>query len=473
MSRSNAPRLFKSSGQRARHRVAPSLPQGPNRVENGADGGSVVAPSTPLLKTGAVRCSTGRRCGCGLTFASLLLAACGGSTERVGSTSAQGGGEGGGASAATGGETLDSGTGGATSATDGESIEFVIPLSPRDEGALSFLLVEDETTGEATPDGEPVVRLAVGEGYPDTMLFELSSLLLLSDLTPLAATEFTIEAATPDGVGVEAIVAGNDVLELSVHEPGTYSVELDLAAAFEAGSATQDFRVEVSVLAIQVAGAEWSTCTGPLYLVSGSPMGSSRLYPLEKNGNPFAPRNTAFDRGADIIVSARAGTRIEAPAGLDSLVVTGPSQTIQVRSNYGEVAAFELVQAEQVDSISPSFQSDQGGARGGGTSLRSGGEHAVDLTAAPYISVFPGARIGGEIVCGGPDEALFELRSTTPEVCSIQRDGCAVRGCLTGRYVPAIANIIAAGTCNLELEAPTLDHGNGLSASFSVEIKAL
>jgi hypothetical protein len=202
-------------------------------------------------------------------------------------------------------------------------------------------------------------------------------------------------------------------------------------------------------------------------------MGSSRLYPLDENGNPFAPRNTAFDRGADIIVSARAGTRIEAPAGLDSLVVTGPSQTIQVRSNYGEVVAFELVQAEQVDSISPSFQSDQGGARGGGTSLRSGGEHAVDLTAAPYISVFPGVRIGGEIVCGGPDEALFELRSTTPEVCSIQRDGCAVRGCLTGRYVPAIANIIAAGTCNLELEAPTLDHGNGLSASFSVEIKAL
>jgi hypothetical protein len=202
-------------------------------------------------------------------------------------------------------------------------------------------------------------------------------------------------------------------------------------------------------------------------------MASSRLYPLDEEGNPFEPRNTAFDRGADLIVSARQGTRIEAPAGVDSLVVTGPSQTIDIRSNYGPVASFELIQPEDVDRIAPSFMSSEGGARGGSTGVAPGGTLALDLATRPYVSVFPGAHFGDTHLCGGPDPALFQLRSTTPEVCTIEEDGCAVRGCLTNGYVPAIANVIAAGNCSLELEAPTLNHSRGLSTSFSTNFEAL
>jgi hypothetical protein len=235
------------------------------------------------------------------------------------------------------------------------------------------------------------------------------------------------------------------VVAFKVLEPGTHQVQLDLSATFEGESEPIELSVNVTVLALRVAGAEWSHCSAPVYLVSGSPMGSSRLTPFDEEGNPFEPLNADFDRGADVIVSARAGTLVEAPAGLDSLVVTGPSQTVRVRSNYGELASFELIQPAQIDGISPSLQSDQGGARGGGTGVRSGSTHAVDLTAAPYLSVYPGARFGETFTCGGPDPALFELRSTTPEVCSIQPNGCRVRGCLTSRYVPAIANVIAEG----------------------------
>lgn len=365
------------------------------------------------------------------------------------------------------------GAGGTSSTADPELVEYVIPISPVEEGALSFNLVEDEATGELKQDGEAHLRFAVGEGYPDTMRFALGSMLVRPDWELLAPTAFALEAATPDDDGVEAMVAAPDELELKVIEPGTHHVRLDLVVEFESVAEPIELGVDVTVLAIAVAGVEWSTCSAPVYLVSGSPMGSSRLNPLDEAGIAFEPYNTAFDRGADIIVSAQAGTRIEAPAGIDSLVVTGPSQTVRLRSNYGEVSTFELIQPGEIDNLAPRLHSDQGGARGGGTSLDSGDTHAVDLTAAPYLFVFPGPHIGDTFLCGGPDETLFELRSTTPEVCPIQPDGCRVRGCLTSRYAPAIANIIAAGTCNLELDAPALNGGNGLSASFSVEIEAL
>lgn len=155
----------------------------------------------------------------------------------------------------------DSGAGGAPSNADAELTEFVIPLSPRDEAWLSFMLVEDEATGERRLDGESVVRLAVGEGYPDVMRVGISSALLLPDWEVLPGKELTIEAATSDGDGVEAIVLDSTTLELRVHEPGTHHVWLDLVAAFEAGGASIDFRAEVTVRALEVAGAEWSNCS--------------------------------------------------------------------------------------------------------------------------------------------------------------------------------------------------------------------
>jgi hypothetical protein len=76
------------------------------------------------------------------------------------------------------------------------------------------------------------------------------------------------------------------------------------------------------------------------------------------------------------------------------------------------------------------------------------------------------------MICAGPDPSLFELRSSTPDVCTIDPNGCANRGCANADYVPAIANIVASGTCQPDLEAPTLNHGAGLKKSFSLHIEA-
>jgi hypothetical protein len=141
-----------------------------------------------------------------------------------------------------------------------------------------------------------------------------------------------------------------------------------------------------------------------------------------------------------------------------------------VRSNFGPITTFELIQPEQIDRTEPSLQANQGGGRGGGSGVASGGELRVDLTQEAYLFVFPGARFSDNHLCAGPDPTLFELRSTTPEVCVIDPDGCATLGCYTSACVPATANILAPGTCTLELEAPTLNHGAGLSHRFTVDI---
>lgn len=359
----------------------------------------------------------------------------------------------------------------APEADDAESIEFVIPVSPVDQGAIVLYANEDGAPSNLVPAEDPVVRLAFGEGYPDLMHFQLGSMLLASGGELLVSTSLTIESVVSDGDGI-AVSLLSDGLELEILRAGSYRLALDVTAEFDDG-VTKSLAAGVQLQVIEVAGVSWSTCTGPLYVVSGSPLSSSRLYPLDTDGAVFEPRNAAFDQGAELIVEALPGTRIEAPAGVDSLVVTGPSQTVEVRSRFGPVASLQLIQPEDVDQIEPTFMSSEGGTRGGSTAVRHGGELALDLSTLPFVSVHPGARFGGMGLCGGPNPALFRLRSTTPEVCTIEENGCATRGCLTSGYVPTIANVIATGTCNLELDAPTLNQGRGLSESFSTTFKAL
>jgi len=356
-----------------------------------------------------------------------------------------------------------------------DPVEVLIPVDPREEGALALDLNEDAMTGKLAPAADLQVRLAFGAEYPDTMSLALSSTLFFAKSAPVAATAFALESVTAvgDEPGVEASVGGDHQLRLTVHEAGVHLLKLELAAEFGEAARRATYTFLVTVEARQVAGAEWSTCSDPVYVVSGSPPSSSRLFPLDESGVVFEPANTSFDRGADIIVRAVAGTVIEAPAGIDSLTITGPSQTVQLRSNYGEVASIHLIQPGEIDGIQPTFYSDQGGARGGGIGLISGGTIAVDLSKSPYISVFPGARFGKAPVCSGPDAALFQLSSLTPTVCAIQPDGCKIRGCLTRWYAPAVATMVATGHCELVLEAVKLDHGAGLTKHFSVDIEAL
>lgn len=355
-----------------------------------------------------------------------------------------------------------------------DDVQFLVPIAPVREGALLLDISEDAATGQLTPNPDLRLRLAFGKGYPDAMSFALSSI-LFSDSGPVPASAFVLESAIPRQKvnGIEASVGEDNDLRLKVYDAGIHLVELAVRAEFAEAAPSALYTFPLTVAARAVAGVEWSTCLAPIQIVSGSRPTSSRLNPLDDAGIPFEPLNTMFDRGADIIVRARAGSRVEAPSGLDSLTVTGPSQTVSLRSNYSELTSFQLIQAEEIDSLQPSFICDQGGPKGGSAGLKPGGAIALDLKKSPYISAFPGARAGGRALCGGPDPKLFELRSATPKVCAIEPDGCAVRGCKTREYVPAVAAVLAPGRCELELSAPTLAQGAGLAASFFIDIGAL
>lgn len=409
---------------------------------------------------------SGRRTSLWLVF--VLCSGCGGAaTDSRGHGGGSGGFGGSGSSEGGDAEELD-----LIPVAEG-GVELLIPLSPVDETAHALTFTGSDVNGPIASDEPAELRLAFGEEYPDTIRLHVNAILIATSGTWFPSVPLVIDSAVFEGEGLEVRALESDVIELEVHEAGTHEVALSGSVVFEEGGEPLEYTSFLLVDAREVSGAEWSSCSFEKFFVSGAPLGHSRIYALDQEGNTFGPHNATVGRPADIFVEATGGTTITASGGLQTVVITGPSQTVHLASNYGYVDSFELIQPGEIDSIEPSFYFDQGGARGGGTRIPSGGSIELDLTEQPYISVFPGANHQGTPLCGGPDPDLFHLRTNTPDVCTIQEDGCAVRGCSTSEYVRSTANVVGEGTCTLELEAPSLDGGNGLSASYSVEIQAL
>lgn len=352
-------------------------------------------------------------------------------------------------------------------------VELLVAHVPVDDSSFFLTLSGDAESGPLASDAPTEVRLAFGEEYASTIRFVVGASLVVPEGSILFGSNLVIDTVTVEGDGINVTPVSDDELELLVREAGAHRLTVEGRAAFVQGDAVRPFTGEVLVDARQVGGAEWDPCSFEQYFVSGAPLGRWRVYALDEEGRPFEPSNATVGRPADVIIKAKGDTTITATGGMESVVITGPSQTIHLFSNHGEMQTFELIQPSEIDSLDPTFYFDQGGTRGGGTGVRSGGEIELDLSLSPYISVHPGARYQGTPLCGGPDPHDLVLRSTTPEVCIIQENGCAERGCATEVHVRSIAEVVSEGVCTLELEAPSFNGGEGLSTSYTVEVHSI
>lgn len=426
----------------------------------------------------------------------VMVLACGGQSQRSSPGAARGGTGGvtgvsgtsgtsgsstsGGASTSGGSSTAgSSGTGGAGAAGTsggvggtGEELAaeetLVIPLRPLDANSLSLALPVG-----SDPEASPApLSLALGDGYPRVVRFDFEqSYWADPNAWYEAAPRLTLTGVTTRDDGIDARVGDAKTLEIEIQEVGDFAVYLELLwTPLEPGEPTATtFTKKVMVQVRRMGGMNWEPCSDEsAVVVSGAGFRSAHVEPVDEDGAGFYPANASYARPVTVSVHARPGTKLSTQDGLALLVVEGPEQSVEVRSEQGDAFRFDLIEPESIDALSASFHLDGPWTRGS-SEIESGSVVAVPLSRGPgRIFVVPEVEFEGRKVCSPASPDWFALASNTPNTCPIAEEPVCAEGCFL-TALPNGATALASGACELSLEAASFDGGRGLSTGLSME----
>lgn len=199
---------------------------------------------------------------------------------------------------------------------------------------------------------------------------------------------------------------------------------------------------------------------------------------VDADGGEFSPRNATATHPIALELVADADTELALRApddGLAALVVSGAPGPVSVRALDEEQHVVELVARADIDVIDVRFSLL--GNAGGPTPLESGqtyGENGWARTTSSIGIASSGMTVDGAQICTAPSGAGFVLESDTPANCIV----FDALGHGVGPYgeqvfdlaVPLSADVMASGTCVLQLDGPEYDGGAGFSAELDVEI---
>ncbi len=138
--------------------------------------------------------------------------------------------------------------------------------------------------------------------------------------------------------------------------------------------------------------------------------------------------------------------------GLYSLIVQGPDQIITVRSRYGELFSFNLINAAHVDEMNIDFIAQMGRS----TYVTTPGQK-MPYPGFIYMSVETKLFAQGSPICGSYNANLFSFESLTPETCTKSDQFESIYG-------------KATGICSMRLSGPSFNEGRGLARELSIEL---
>jgi hypothetical protein len=369
-----------------------------------------------------------------------------------------------------------SGAGGTASGAGGTGsdspAELVIPFEPRTEASIPLGLQFE--AGAQVGFADHTVTFAIGEGYPETVLFDFDGSYLVDGMTANStfwSVNVAVSSVSAEGDGIEVRAVGSDQIELSVREPGDYALTLEgeVSSAEPGEYPPTAFRVPLTVSGRRIAGVSWHSCDAPAYVLPGASL-PPRVYfrPFDEAGNTLYPVNVTTERSVTVSVHGAPGTSLSLAAeeeGIRSLRVSGSPQTIEVRSAFGPVGSFELIDPARVDGLGALFQLH--GVGRSALTLESGESYSFGVGSS-WIGVVPALSVGGWPVCSVPGDDLFTFESLTPEACAITpRESCTA-SCDLG-LLETGASVLANGACELVLEAPEFAGGTGQSVSLAVD----
>lgn len=207
-----------------------------------------------------------------------------------------------------------------------------------------------------------------------------------------------------------------------------------------------------------------------------------RVYAVDSEGERFHPANADERRPVTVTVRGSAQTALQLAdeeEGLSSLIATGPDDELTFSAFDEAIASAELVARSRIDAALAAFGLQA--LKGSGVALQSGESYGAEGWSFPGIasrltgSIDVAVRaeyVGGAPLCTAPPRDAFSLSSATADVCSVVNapghgDYSAGSSYV---YLDSSVDVVADGTCTLELHAPDYAGGDGWSTALSVEL---
>jgi hypothetical protein len=346
--------------------------------------------------------------------------------------------------------------------------ELTIPMLPSETYSLQVLLSDDGADLlQQTPQA---VAFALGDDYNDRVVVDLQSAVILGpdgSLWTQDDGDFELSGVSSDDVRVEAELVDTGHFGLRVNEAVSATVTLDGTWQAKEDAVARTWSAEVPIVASAIAQAQWDACTeSPALILAGTEPIAAYMQVYDSLGNAFSPANTQGGRAIDVFVHATPGTKLRTRAGLDNLVVEGESQIVELSTPLGALAQIRVVEPREIDTLSWNFFLCAPWTRG--SNLESGGSYSgsFSLGETGNIQLSPTASVQGTLVCSKLPDALFDVRSSTPEVCSLTTE----ISCLSDSHALTSGALVqATGSCQVQLVAGSMNGGSGLRDELAVE----
>lgn len=373
-----------------------------------------------------------------------------------------------------------------------EQTQLHIPLEPLTHATLMPIAQDVEEQGDRARVifHDQNVELALGDGYPSSVTVELDPL-YMHNCGPLdGAVEITRVQGSSDSVEVDGIDATSMLLKSGEPGSATLRVEGEFRPSDEQRErrcwstsgdySAIDFEVDLivrtrTVVDIELAGPRLCDYAATPTYLTGASLEDMSIRAVDADSEPFYPSNATTQRPASVTVTSRSGADVtvsEDDAGVASLQPLTGEDTLEVAFADGAPHPIEILDPARITSIDMGFDLPSLSSRR--IPLETGETYGVEGFTGIGDRIMPSLNLPAYVdnvpVCSVPPVDLFELTSSTPGTCTVEKrafdDYDFKSVIISGTPIDQAATLLNDGDCALHLAAPALDGGQGLSANI-------
>jgi len=370
----------------------------------------------------------------------------------------------------------------------------IVPVSAFDFRGEINEVPRSSDDGPATLLATRQIELAWGENYPTSLAVNFTGLThrLIVPCYPIrGAVELTsvegsgVASATlvePNSLTIEARGEGVTTFLLRGHYTAPEGGEAQNCGEFFPSGENMLLEITLMVTVRRPVSVELEPRDCPNRLIGGSTlqkiMPTIRLF--DADGDGFTPQNASPTSPIELIVTAPNGAElISDEEGAGSIRLGLAAGQLRIEGFGEELMEFEVLAPSRITSLDVRF--DIPGVAAGPFPLTSGeryGQEGWGRKGRQIAPVLPdGLVVDGEKLCATPAPAWFELVSLTPDICEIidpvvfqERDALGGRYLYYDDLVGHAAYPLIDGTCELRLDAPLLNGGEGITHSLTVTL---
>jgi hypothetical protein len=305
-----------------------------------------------------------------------------------------------------------------------------------------------------------------------TGTFEVTSLQVTQD-TGTTGAHLTIEPAAGQTAGQYTLTHDGPGAH-QVRVTGTFKANHDSMSQGQCPALPMGmvevpvaFTTKINIMPVgSVRGLAPTGCASPAIMLSGRNYPGTRISVLDDQGTYMGARNVYDTYPLDVIVETEKQADIaEGPSGFayDGLVITGEPQKVRLSTSFGTLFTYQLADTSQVDGWNLQFFSRQ-------SQYIKAVQYDLPLDTDPAVALGKvllakaTLQVGGVNVCSPTLAGDFSTSLLSPDVCGIVFENSPTDLGTPGYLATFIDQ---AGTCELEVSAPAVNGGKGLTKHLS------